>query len=80
MSGMTPLADEIVWILRTSDEALLAESVVNVLDAIGYGTVRVPVGEVESALEELMTAGLCERQYRRGRCYYAAIPTPKTET
>ena len=73
---MTDLADEIVWLLRTSDEARTAESMPNILTAIGYGTERVPVEEVEAALVTLVEDGRVALEFRRGRRYFRAAASP----
>ena len=76
---MTPLADELLRVLQ-SGEMLQAASFPKILHAVGFGVDRVSVGAVESAMTELINAGLCERQFRRGRCYYAALPGQSIET
>ena len=73
---MTPLAVELHRIL-SSGEVLMASSFPAILHAIGYGTDRVELPEVEIALAELIDAGLVGRQWRRGRCYFAALPGQK---
>ena len=77
---MTALADEILWLLRTGGEALMPEQMINVLNVTGYGTEKVPLPEIEVALDELMTAGLAQRELRRGRCYYSKMPGQSIET
>ena len=76
---MTPLADELAWLLRTSGEALLAQSMPNILNAIGFGIEKVPDEKIEAALDELLTAGLAQKEHRRGRCYYSVMTPVKAE-
>ena len=68
---MTALAAELLRILK-SGEALMADSFPAILAAVGYGTARVEVGDVEVELAGLIALGHVDREWRRGRAYYRA--------
>lgn len=66
------LAAELHRILA-SGEVLRAESFPSILNATGYGTNRVPVVEIETALNGLVALGHVEVEHRRGRRYFRAM-------
>ena len=71
---MTGLAAAILKILTSGAQPpLLAESFPSILNAIGYSEGPVLVGAVETALSDLINAGLADREWRRGRAYYRAM-------
>jgi hypothetical protein len=65
---MSPLAAELLRILEAEagHPPLSADSLQNVLHAIGYGTDRVPLPEIEAAVGELLAAGQVEVAWRFG--------------
>ena len=75
---MTPLADRLLAVLR--DEAgyppLGAVKLAEVLRVTGYVGGPVSVGEVGTALVELVAADQVERVWRRGAAHYRAVAQP----
>lgn len=75
---MTPLAAELHRILETG-EVLRADSFPKILHATGYdGPDPMPITDIEAAMAELINSGLAEREWRRGRCYFRAMPKTAT--
>jgi hypothetical protein len=72
---LSPLAAEVLAILQAEvgHPPLSAESLVNVLNAVGFGTGRLPVPVVEGALSELLQAGQLEVLSRFGERRFRAL-------
>jgi hypothetical protein len=79
-ANLSPLAAEALRILQAEVDhpPLTAESLANVLNAIGFGLGRVPVVEIEGALAELASAGHVERIWRRGVAHYRAFASKQS--